>query len=637
MIVFKIYYAFRPIFIRIKSSIKIENKNYLFSFSAICKITEALMTIQSNGVGQSYSLYFSGKFQNISKEQALQNFAQVFKADITKVSHFFDDKLHLIKQNLTQPEAVNYVNYFMKLGLILEIRPNLISANTQSINTQNINTQNASTQTTNIQPKAGTVISQVAPPVANVNAEEKFNLCFDGKFSSALTLETAQAAFAKLLKCSLQQAHGFFNGNKHIIKANLNHAESLQYIQLFEQLGLKAYREVISVPMQTAKQEPIQPSLMQTSSQLAPVEASSQAHASPQVPKSNNVYSAPTLISNNSDDKFGGLSFVTQTKQELDPNAKFDLVFAGKHDANILPLNARENFGRLLKCSFNRTSKYFSGDSYVIKNELSLSEANQYIQLFKSQGLIITLQEAKTKSMDLFVEAKPVHNDPFFKEEIITLEDEDESVTRFENIEWTEYKGRVDKDLYYLLSMVPIIMYFIANFIPGIMGILIAILAFWTSITITIRRLHDLNLSGWYVLVLIALWFVAIYMGINMPYIWLVFPVFSLVFGFIPGTNGENKYGAPVKLDPKLKILIYPFILFSLYNIYSEYNYFAAVSSANSFNKIMEARNMPVYALPFSDNPDEIYQAIETAKQELKKIEQWLADNPDKTIEDYGN
>lgn len=61
----------------------------------------------------------------------------------------------------------------------------------------------------------------------------------------------------------------------------------------------------------------------------------------------------------------------------------------------------------------------------------------------------------------------------------------------------------------------------------------------WTSIAIMIKRLHDLNKSGWYVLVF--------YVGIFIPLINIIIAIMGLIgfiyLGFIRGTVGQNQYG----------------------------------------------------------------------------------------------
>ena len=63
----------------------------------------------------------------------------------------------------------------------------------------------------------------------------------------------------------------------------------------------------------------------------------------------------------------------------------------------------------------------------------------------------------------------------------------------------------------------------------GILGIIYSILIFIPNITITVRRLHDVNKSGWNLL-----W-----------YITIIGMLFILILNVLKGTEGENKYGPP--------------------------------------------------------------------------------------------
>lgn len=63
----------------------------------------------------------------------------------------------------------------------------------------------------------------------------------------------------------------------------------------------------------------------------------------------------------------------------------------------------------------------------------------------------------------------------------------------------------------------------------GILSIIYSILIFIPNITITVRRLHDVNKSGWNLL-----W-----------YITIIGMLFILILNVLKGTEGENKYGPP--------------------------------------------------------------------------------------------
>jgi len=63
-------------------------------------------------------------------------------------------------------------------------------------------------------------------------------------------------------------------------------------------------------------------------------------------------------------------------------------------------------------------------------------------------------------------------------------------------------------------SAVPLFLYYIAIMLP--------------SIAVAVRRMHDVNKSGWFILI----------------------PIYNLILALTPGTIGENAYGADPKNGP---------------------------------------------------------------------------------------
>jgi uncharacterized membrane protein YhaH (DUF805 family) len=64
----------------------------------------------------------------------------------------------------------------------------------------------------------------------------------------------------------------------------------------------------------------------------------------------------------------------------------------------------------------------------------------------------------------------------------------------------------------------------------------------WPVIAIYAKRLHDLNLSAWWLLLLPAVTFVAGLSEFNRLHVVAYF-LLLLVLGFLPGSNGPNRFG----------------------------------------------------------------------------------------------
>ena len=72
--------------------------------------------------------------------------------------------------------------------------------------------------------------------------------------------------------------------------------------------------------------------------------------------------------------------------------------------------------------------------------------------------------------------------------------------------------------------------------------------------TVSVRRLHDLNKSGWYIAIYYALDLIAIIPGISPTLsnilLWIStgFFFYLIVIFMFKGSNNKNKYGRPIKL-----------------------------------------------------------------------------------------
>lgn len=99
------------------------------------------------------------------------------------------------------------------------------------------------------------------------------------------------------------------------------------------------------------------------------------------------------------------------------------------------------------------------------------------------------------------------------------------------------YEGRVDRLTYWISQVVFYVLFFIL--VPFIStpdsdfnfnwSLLLLIIPFWFSFVITIKRLHDIDCSGWWILINFI------------PYLGPI--IMFIVLGFIAGTDGSNRFG----------------------------------------------------------------------------------------------
>lgn len=116
---------------------------------------------------------------------------------------------------------------------------------------------------------------------------------------------------------------------------------------------------------------------------------------------------------------------------------------------------------------------------------------------------------------------------------------------------YLDFRGRSRRREYLIFGLGNVIAYAlvvslaVALFPPGsereglslVAAYLFVLAALIPTLALTVRRLHDLNLSGaWALLMLVPV---------------LNFFLTSIVFLFFPGTPGENRFGPPPSLDPR--------------------------------------------------------------------------------------
>jgi len=123
------------------------------------------------------------------------------------------------------------------------------------------------------------------------------------------------------------------------------------------------------------------------------------------------------------------------------------------------------------------------------------------------------------------------------------------------------FKGRINRQTYwlmYVLPMLAVIALLIALFafadtmVAIVIGVILIVPYLWISFAVIIKRLHDVNLSGWWYGGIVLASFPVGMLSVFAPSLAVLdillnlanFAIFILN-GFIAGTKGENRYGYP--------------------------------------------------------------------------------------------
>ncbi len=101
-----------------------------------------------------------------------------------------------------------------------------------------------------------------------------------------------------------------------------------------------------------------------------------------------------------------------------------------------------------------------------------------------------------------------------------------------------EFKGRASRSEFWWFYLFIVIVLVIALLISKVIYYILVLALLLPSIGVAVRRLHDSNMSGWWVL-------------LNL--IPLVGPLILIYFYVIQGTPGANNYGEPVVITNPVK------------------------------------------------------------------------------------
>jgi uncharacterized membrane protein YhaH (DUF805 family) len=103
---------------------------------------------------------------------------------------------------------------------------------------------------------------------------------------------------------------------------------------------------------------------------------------------------------------------------------------------------------------------------------------------------------------------------------------------------YADFSGRArrtDYWLFVLFNMVIAVLLSVVDYVissPGIIGLLFALAILLPSIAVGVRRLHDTDRSGWWLLI---------------AFVPIIGAIVLLVFFVLDSTPGDNKYGANPK------------------------------------------------------------------------------------------
>lgn len=272
---------------------------------------------------------------------------------------------------------------------------------------------------------------------------------------------------------------------------------------------------------------------------------------------------------------------------------KYNVIFSGNIAQGFDEATVQDNIVRLLKIPEQQRAAFFSGKEITLKKDLNLDEALKLKSQLEQLGLTMTmvstmmadmyasLEQSQAEKQSKIAEQKVVNQAQEEKEarrqaardEYAALmaqkaEDEAVEVDKPPAIFSLSLQGRFGR-LHYLnaalLSFVVVIIIvflWMLVFMSGgdanteqainnsILLTVINLLYSLISLRFGILRLHDVNLSGWYLI---------------LGFVPLISGLFSLYLLFAPGTDGENDYGHQPREGNKLGLFGLAFFVVALF------------------------------------------------------------------------
>lgn len=93
---------------------------------------------------------------------------------------------------------------------------------------------------------------------------------------------------------------------------------------------------------------------------------------------------------------------------------------------------------------------------------------------------------------------------------------------------YATFTGRARRSEFWYFVLFTVIISVVLNLISSTISTIYNLAVLIPSIAVSIRRMHDIGMSGWFILI----------------------PIYDIYLATIPGNHGENQYGA----DPKANI-----------------------------------------------------------------------------------
>ena len=106
--------------------------------------------------------------------------------------------------------------------------------------------------------------------------------------------------------------------------------------------------------------------------------------------------------------------------------------------------------------------------------------------------------------------------------------------------QYTDFEGRSSREQYWMFFMWWIVVVFSLTIVSfGVLGLLAGVLLFIPGLAIQVRRLHDIDMSGW--------WLLGLNILASIPFLNIIVIIYWIYLYIKKGDKGNNRFGAPAK------------------------------------------------------------------------------------------
>jgi uncharacterized membrane protein YhaH (DUF805 family) len=392
----------------------------------------------------------------------------------------------------------------------------------------------------------------------------RYKIVFDGLTALDIPEETVKADLARLFKCDLSRIAPLFDGRPHTLKRGLDKAQADQYVQSLRKVGAMVRMEREQVQAAAASQ-PIALNLVEEPELERRGTARQAETMLPASGSGNSASEGSPTVAEAREFKQAMAQQTPSNDREAEAEALFQKGVAftqqGKADAAMT--------------AFGEVDRRFSKDD--------TPEVRMWVALaLFNKGMLLNQQDNPAAVMVAFdeIERRFGRDDSSIVREVVAKAREFKQA-RFGKARQNIYRsptqevardqaaycrlpivstnGRLGRmrfmawNMVLALSLVLAIfpMFLLSTMLKAIFLVMVLIVWLGISLTFIVRRLHDINISGWWVLLVIVLMGVISYKmqqspSVNLMIIFLLVQFLFWAFLCIkPGDEGMNDYDYP--------------------------------------------------------------------------------------------